>query len=103
MWRGIVRLSFSVLHFSFCQTSRLVRQDIGEMRQEMPANDRISGTSQVYLLLREKETRDFSTTQGKTVMRMTPEAFHTWSQHLRLTSETEALIASGSPCERACQ
>jgi putative transposase len=25
---------------------------------------------------------------------MTPEAFHTWSQHLRLTSETEALIAS---------
>jgi len=28
------------------------------------------------------------------VMRMTPEAFHTWSQHLRLSSETEALIAS---------
>jgi putative transposase len=27
-------------------------------------------------------------------MRMTPEAFHTWSQHLRLSSETEALIAS---------
>ncbi len=27
-------------------------------------------------------------------MRMTPEAFHTWSQHLRLISETEALIAS---------
>ncbi len=27
-------------------------------------------------------------------MKMTPEAFHTWSQRLRLTSETEALIAS---------
>src|SRR6266536_3129160 len=27
-------------------------------------------------------------------MRMTSEAFHTWSQHLQLTSETEALIAS---------
>jgi putative transposase len=27
-------------------------------------------------------------------MRMTPEAFHIWSQHLQLTSETEALIAS---------
>ncbi len=27
-------------------------------------------------------------------MRMTPEAFHTWSQRLRLSSETEALIAS---------
>jgi putative transposase len=44
--------------------------------------------------LREKETRDFSTIQGKTVMRMTPEAFHTWSQRLRFSSETEALIAS---------
>src|SRR5258708_37695223 len=50
MWRGIVRLSFSVLHFSFCQISRLVRQDIWEMRQEMPANGRISGASHVYLL-----------------------------------------------------
>jgi putative transposase len=29
-----------------------------------------------------------------TVMRMTPEAFHTWSQRLQLSSETEALIAS---------
>jgi len=46
------------------------------------------------LLLREQETRAFNTTQGKTVMRMTPEAFHTWSQRLRLSSETEALIAS---------
>src|SRR5258708_376383 len=27
-------------------------------------------------------------------MRMTPEAFHTWSQRLQLSSETEALIAS---------
>jgi putative transposase len=27
-------------------------------------------------------------------MKMTPEAFHTWSQRLRLSSETEALIAS---------
>jgi putative transposase len=27
-------------------------------------------------------------------MRMTPEEFHTWSLHLQLTSETEALIAS---------
>src|SRR3989440_13036642 len=27
-------------------------------------------------------------------MRMTPEEFHTWSQHLELTPETEALIAS---------
>jgi len=43
------------------------------MRQEMPEKGRISGTSQVDLLLREKETRDFSTIQGKTVMRMTPE------------------------------
>jgi putative transposase len=32
--------------------------------------------------------------QGKTVMRMTPEAFHTWSQHLRLSAETEALITT---------
>src|SRR5437879_6597771 len=28
------------------------------------------------------------------VMRMTPEALHTWSQHLGLSPETEALIAS---------
>ena len=27
-------------------------------------------------------------------MKMTPEAFHTWCQHLGLTSETEALLAS---------
>src|SRR5215471_21090920 len=27
-------------------------------------------------------------------MKMTPEAFHTWSQHLGLSPETEALIAS---------
>jgi len=27
-------------------------------------------------------------------MRMTPEALHTWSQRLQLSSETEALIAS---------
>ncbi len=64
------------------------------MRQEMPEKGRISGPSQVYLLLREQETRAFNTTQGKTVVRMTPEAFHTWSQRLRLSSETEALIAS---------
>ncbi len=31
------------------------------MRQQMPENGRISGTSQVYLFLREKETRDSST------------------------------------------
>ncbi len=64
------------------------------MRQEMPENSRISGESQVYLLLREKKTRDSSTTQGKTVMKMTPEAFHIWSQRLQLSTETEALIAS---------
>jgi hypothetical protein len=34
------------------------------------------------------------TIQGKMVMRMTPEAFHTWNQRLRLSSETEALIAA---------
>jgi hypothetical protein len=38
------------------------------MRQEKPENGRISGTSQVYLLLREKEIPAFSTIQGKTVM-----------------------------------
>lgn len=27
-------------------------------------------------------------------MRMTPEEFHTWSQHLQLPGDTEALIAS---------
>ncbi len=27
-------------------------------------------------------------------MKMTAEAFHTWSQHLQLSTETEALIAS---------
>ena len=27
-------------------------------------------------------------------MRMTPEEFHTWSQHLQLISEIEALVAS---------
>jgi putative transposase len=32
--------------------------------------------------------------QGKTVMRMTPEAFQTWSQHLQLSAEPEALLAS---------
>src|SRR5712691_8712245 len=64
------------------------------MRQEMPEKGRISGPSQVYLLLREKKTRDFSTIQGKMAMRMTPEAFHTWSQRLQLSSQTEALIAS---------
>jgi hypothetical protein len=62
------------------------------MRQQMLKNGRISGESQVYFLLREKKTRDSSTTQGKTVMKMTSEAFCTWSQHLRLSSETEALI-----------
>jgi len=30
------------------------------MGQEMPEKGRISGTSQVYLLWREKETREFS-------------------------------------------
>jgi putative transposase len=35
-----------------------------------------------------------STTQGKTPMKMAPEAFHTWCQHLGLTSEAEALLAS---------
>src|SRR6266436_4590313 len=60
----------------------------------MHEKSRISSESQVYLLLREQEICDSSTTRGKMVMRMTPEAFHTWSQHLRLTSETEALIAS---------
>lgn len=40
--------------------------------------------------------------QGKTVVRMTPEAFHTWSQRLQLSAGTEALIASGAPTERAC-
>src|SRR6266568_2279313 len=64
------------------------------MRQEMPENSRISDESQVYLLLREKKTRDSSTTQGKTVIKMTPEAFHIWSQRLQLSTETEALIAS---------
>jgi hypothetical protein len=57
----------------------------------MPENGRISDTSQVDLFLREKEARDSSTTQGKTVMRMMPEEFHPWSQHLQITSETEAL------------
>ena len=44
--------------------------------------------------MREKEIHDVNTTQGKTVMKMTPEAFHTWIQHLGLSHETEALIAS---------
>jgi putative transposase len=60
----------------------------------MHEKSRISGESQVYLLLREQEICDSSTTRGKMVMRMTPEAFHTWSQHLRLSSQTEALIES---------
>ena len=55
------------------QISQLIRQDRWEMRQEMPEKGRISGPFQVYLLLREQETRAFNTTQGKTVMRMTPE------------------------------
>jgi putative transposase len=42
----------------------------------------------------EQERPAFSTMQGKTVMRMTPEAFHAWSQHLQLSAETEALIAT---------
>ncbi len=46
------------------------------------------------LVLRAQELPAFSTIQGKTVMRMTPEAFHTWSQRLQLSAETEALIAS---------
>src|SRR5258708_13922504 len=41
-----------------------------------------------------KETGDFRTNKGKMAMRMTPEAFHTWSQRLQLSSKTEALIAS---------
>jgi len=40
------------------QIPQLVRQDMWKMRQEMPENGRISGTPQVYLTLREKETRD---------------------------------------------
>jgi hypothetical protein len=62
--------------------------------QEMPEKGRISSPSQVYLPLREKEIRDFNTTQGKTVMRMTPEAFHTWSQRLRLSSKPKHALAS---------
>ena len=84
------RAASSLLH----QIRQLVRQDMWKMRQEMPENGRISGASQVYLLLSEKEMPAFSTAQGKMIMRMTPEAFHTWSQRLRLSSETEALIAS---------
>jgi hypothetical protein len=64
------------------------------MRWEMPENGRISDASQVYLLVSEQETHHINTTQEKTVMKMTPEAFHTWSQHLGLSPETEALIAS---------
>ena len=60
----------------------------------MLKSGRISGESQVYLLLREQETGDSSTTQGNVAMKMTSEAFHIWSQHLQLTPETEALIAS---------
>lgn len=36
----------------------------------------------------------FSLFQRKTVMSMTLDAFHTWRQHLRLSSETEVLVAS---------
>jgi len=60
----------------------------------MLKSGRISGESQVYLSLREQEIRDSSTTQENMVMKMTSEAFHTWSQHLQLSPETEALIAS---------
>src|SRR5690242_11506323 len=49
--------------------------------------------SGILALKRGRDTYS-SATQGKTVMSMMPEAFHTWSQHLRFRSETEALIAS---------
>jgi hypothetical protein len=42
----------------------------------------------------EKEIPAFSAIQGKMVMRTTPEAFHTWSQHLRLRPEKEASVVS---------
>jgi hypothetical protein len=45
------------------------------------------------LLKRERDTR-FQHDSREDVMRMTPEALHTWSQHLGLSPETEALIAS---------
>src|SRR6266704_1307730 len=60
----------------------------------MRQNGRIFGKSQVYLLVRWKERRDFSTARGKTVMRMTAEEFQAWSQRLQFTAETEALIAA---------
>ena len=60
----------------------------------MLKSGRISSESQVYLLLREQETGNSSTTQGNVAMKMTSEAFHTWSQHLQLTPEREALISS---------
>src|SRR2546422_11585900 len=45
------------------------------------------------LLKRERDTR-FQHDSREDVMRMIPEALHTWSQHLGLSPETEALIAS---------
>src|SRR5438876_5992384 len=45
------------------------------------------------LLKRERDTR-FQHDSREDVMRMTPEALHTWSQHLQLAQETEALIAA---------
>ncbi len=62
------------------------------MRQQMVENGRIPGKSQVYLPLWEKDT--CFQHKGNTVMKMMPEAFHTWSQCLQLSSETVALIAS---------
>src|SRR5260221_2917103 len=57
-------------------------------RREM----RIFGKSHVYLLVRGKARRDFSTARGKTAMRMTAEAFQAWSQRLQFTSETERSV-----------
>src|SRR5690242_2359236 len=60
----------------------------------MPENGGISCRSQVYLLLSAQELPVFRLMQRKTTMRMTPEAFQTWSQRLQVSAETEALIAS---------
>src|SRR6266705_6886622 len=58
----------------------------------MRQNGRIFGRSQVYLLVRGKER--FIQSLGMTVMKMTSEEFHAWSQRLQFTSETEAIIAA---------
>ena len=58
--------------------------------QEMPETVSLLAHLRDTYSRSEQERPAFSRMQGKAVMRLTPEAFHTWSQHLQLSAEKGA-------------